>query len=194
MMKESVLEYDRIRTESTAAKARWVVVAAVVAGFLGICHHLTHFALYLLAPKGYFRDVASGMRDGDKTDWPQMVISVASMGITSWALLSALAFLRGYRARRSLVLANWTLILSAAAMTVFFHFKYYQDASLPDGIVHSIWNVSGFVTGSIVPALVILFFGSRHAPTMLTELSTRVSSVEALPQPGHTPESLSPSR
>lgn len=184
---ERVLEYDSIGPASPVGKLKWVVIAAAFSGLIGILMQLTTFALFWFEPTGGFSTVGSGLRRGKQIDWGQLSIAIASSAVTLWAFCSALMYLCGYRARRSLVLANWTLILFSAGAMVNLYFMYRAASSLPNRIVYTVWDTSQFLQGAILPALVILCFGSRNAPATLSELLTPAASSEALPRPDRTP-------
>src|SRR5947207_1059747 len=125
-----MLEYSRISEYSLAAKAKWLVVAFAVTGVLGVVMQMTNFVLYL-SPRS-FRGVGTGLVRNGKTDWYEMSLELISLGIMMWTALSAVAFLRGYRVRRSLVRAAWAQIVIVAVGTVAAYFQYYRRAPLPD--------------------------------------------------------------
>jgi len=184
-----MLEYSRIRDYAPASKLKWIVIAGAVLGLCGLISDLTNFALYFAAP--LFPSMGSSMGRPGRTDYAAMAIEVGFALLMGWLGVSAIAFLRGYPARRHFAMAAWALLFAHAISAVYFHFKYYIHPGTPLAaqVIQSTYEMTNFVTFNLPVALIILFFGQRQTALRLSELSTPVAFAAEAPQPGRTPDS-----
>jgi hypothetical protein len=150
-------------------KGWWVAAAAAVMAGLALVQQAVNFALYLFP--GAFFTVSSGLSRGGSTSWGMMAATIASAGLSLAMFIAALLYLRGRDTRTALVRLAVVHILFSFAVSGFVQYTYFRDKSAPDRVIHIFWMVGSMVQGSLVDALVAVFFYRRKARRRADRLS-----------------------